>query len=89
MMTYDQWKTDPDPHGRESAAVEAQERADEEEYERGERARLKSVAFDWFAQFMRRIDQAHGYKDFEDVKRKVGAMPDLLLTYPKEPDIQF
>jgi hypothetical protein len=89
MTTYDQWKTDPDFDGRQSAAIEAQERAEQEDGERIERARLKSVAFDWFAQFMRRIDQAHGYKDFEDIRRKVGAMPDLLLTYPKEPEIQF
>lgn len=88
MTTYDQWKTDPDPHGIEGAAIEAQERADADEQDRVKRLEIKSAALGWFADFVRRLDRANG-TDLPDLAKRAGRMPDLLLTYDPPEELKF
>jgi hypothetical protein len=85
MTTYDQWKTDPDPHGVDAAAIEAQERAHDEEIDHVKRLELKSAALGWFADFVRRLDNANR-SELPGLARRIGRMPDLLLTHDADPD---
>lgn len=85
MSSYDQWKTDPDPHGRDEAAILERERAEAEEMDRVKRLEIKSAALGWFADFIRRLDNANG-SELPGLAKRVGGMSDLLLTYDRDPD---
>lgn len=87
MTNYDQWKADTDPHGFDAAAIEARENAEFAEACRIKKLEMKSAALGWFADFARRIDGAN-WSELSDLERRVGRMPDLLLSYSRE-EIQF
>lgn len=66
-----------------------EERARDEYDRRVRKDQLTVAAFDWFAQFVRRINSAQNFQDLKEVERRVGLMPGLVLPLDRQPEISF